>query len=155
FQVQPYFIARIEDDYGTVLYRADPAIACDDCAAADDRPAAAAVIEPLQPVEAAADETAPAVAVRPEDQPPRYAERVLPAQNAYLMQSMMRDVIRRGTGRRAMELGRGDLAGKTGTTNDQRDAWFSGFNLDLVTTVWVGFDQLKPLGARETGGRAA
>ncbi len=67
----------------------------------------------------------------------------------------MRDVIRRGTGRRAMALGRNDLSGKTGTTNDRRDAWFSGFNGDLVATAWVGFDQERPLGAREEGGRTA
>jgi penicillin-binding protein 1A len=54
-----------------------------------------------------------------------------------------------------MQLGRKDLAGKTGTTNDQRDAWFNGYNPDLVATVWIGFDQLKPLGSRETGSSAA
>ena len=68
---------------------------------------------------------------------------------------MMRDVIQRGTGRKARVLGRTDLAGKTGTTNDQKDAWFSGFNHALVTTAWVGFDKLEPLGRGETGGRAA
>lgn len=68
---------------------------------------------------------------------------------------MMRDVVRFGTGRRALSLGRKDLAGKTGTTNDQRDAWFSGFNGDVVAIAWVGFDSPKPLGARETGARAA
>jgi penicillin-binding protein 1A len=67
----------------------------------------------------------------------------------------MRDVIQRGTGRKARVLGRTDLAGKTGTTNDQKDAWFSGFNHELVTTAWVGFDKLEPLGRGETGGRAA
>ena len=68
---------------------------------------------------------------------------------------MMMDVIRRGTGQRAMALGRNDLAGKTGTTNEQRDAWFSGYNDHLVTSVWVGFDNHEPLGRRELGGRAA
>ena len=68
---------------------------------------------------------------------------------------MMRDVIKIGTGRRALQLKREDLAGKTGTTNDQKDAWFSGFNGDTVTTVWVGFDNSKPLGKRETGASAA
>jgi penicillin-binding protein 1A len=68
---------------------------------------------------------------------------------------MLQDVILRGTGRRALALGRKDLAGKTGTTNDQRDAWFNGYNPDLVTTAWIGFDQLKPLGNRETAARAA
>jgi penicillin-binding protein 1A len=71
------------------------------------------------------------------------------------MNSLMRDVIKRGTGRRALRLKRNDLAGKTGTTNDQQDAWFSGFNYKLVTTTWVGFDQLGPLGRRETGAGAA
>ncbi|MBT8051681.1 MAG: peptidase, partial [Gammaproteobacteria bacterium] len=84
-----------------------------------------------------------------------YAERAISPQNAYLVRSMMMDVVRRGTGVRAMELGRNDLAGKTGTTNEQRDAWFSGYNNDLVTTVWVGFDNFDPLGRREQGGRAA
>ena len=67
----------------------------------------------------------------------------------------MRDVIRVGTGKKAMALGRNDLAGKTGTTNDQRDAWFSGFNHEVVTTTWVGFDRLDPLGKGEVGGKAA
>ena len=81
--------------------------------------------------------------------------RVITAQNAYLMTSMMRDVIRRGTGRKARVLGRNDIAGKTGTTNDQRDAWFAGFNPEVVTVAWVGFDDTHPLGNAETGGRAA
>jgi penicillin-binding protein 1A len=68
---------------------------------------------------------------------------------------MLRDVVQRGTAVRAKALGRGDIAGKTGTTNDQKDAWFSGFNDQVVTTAWVGFDNQKPLGSRETGGRAA
>ena len=76
-------------------------------------------------------------------------------QNAYLVRSMMMDVVRRGTGVRAMQLGRHDLAGKTGTTNEQRDAWFSGYNDHLVTSVWVGFDNHDVLGRRELGGRAA
>jgi penicillin-binding protein 1A len=71
------------------------------------------------------------------------------------MRSMMKDVIRRGTGRKALALKRSDIAGKTGTTNDQRDAWFCGFNAELVSTVWVGFDRVHPLGSGETGGRAA
>jgi penicillin-binding protein 1A len=83
------------------------------------------------------------------------APRVITAENAYLIYDMMRDVIQRGTGRRARELGRPDLAGKTGTSNDRRDAWFSGFNGDLVATAWVGFDQDRSLGAGEEGSRTA
>jgi penicillin-binding protein 1A len=83
------------------------------------------------------------------------APRVISAGNAYLIYDMMRDVIRRGTGRRARDLGRPDIAGKTGTSNDRRDAWFSGFNGDLVATAWVGFDQERSLGAGEEGSRTA
>ena len=87
--------------------------------------------------------------------PIRVAPRVLSPQTRFLITTMMRDVVRFGTGRRALVLRRGDLAGKTGTTNDQRDAWFTGFNGDVVTVSWVGFDSPKPLGSRETGARAA
>lgn len=73
----------------------------------------------------------------------------------YIITDMMKDVIKLGTGRRAKELQRNDIAGKTGTTNDQVDAWFSGFSGDLVTTVWVGFDSPSTLGRNEYGGRAA
>lgn len=83
------------------------------------------------------------------------APRIITAENAYLVYDMMRDVIRRGTGVRALALGRTDIAGKTGTSNDRRDAWFSGFNGQLVATAWVGFDQERSLGAREEGGRTA
>ncbi len=83
------------------------------------------------------------------------AERTLDPANAYIITSIMQDVIRHGTGKKARQLGRSDLAGKTGTTNDQRDAWFSGFNPRIVTTTWVGFDRLAPLGRGEVGGRAA
>ena len=76
-------------------------------------------------------------------------------QNAFLVQDMMRDVIRRGTGRRALVLGRRDLSGKTGTSNDRRDAWFGGFNGDLASIVWVGYDDDLPLGPGEEGSRTA
>ena len=85
----------------------------------------------------------------------KLAPRVVSAENAYIVYDMMRDVVRRGTGRRALTLGRQDLAGKTGTSNDNRDAWFSGFNGDLLATAWVGFDQERSLGSNEEGGRTA
>ena len=83
------------------------------------------------------------------------ALRVIDSRNAFVMQSMMQDVIRGGTGARAMQLGRGDLAGKTGTTNDQLDAWFAGFQRNLTSVVWVGFDLPRSLGPNETGAVAA
>jgi len=87
--------------------------------------------------------------------PVKLAPRILSAPTSFIINSMMRDVVRFGTGRRALSLRRNDLAGKTGTTNDQRDAWFSGFNGDVVAISWVGFDSPRPLGAKETGARAA
>jgi penicillin-binding protein 1A len=132
FRVEPYLIERVESDEKGVVYEAMPAVVCDAC---EQAPAAA-----------------PSSSAGP---PPRLAERVLREENVWLMHSLLRDVIARGTGRRARALGRKDIAGKTGTTNDQHDAWFSGFNREVVATAWVGFDQLAPMGRRETGGRAA
>jgi penicillin-binding protein 1A len=83
------------------------------------------------------------------------ATRVLDERIVYMMNSIMRDVVKRGTGRRALVLGRDDLAGKTGTTNGPIDAWFSGFNDHTVTTTWVGFDDNKKLGRGEYGGISA
>ncbi len=83
------------------------------------------------------------------------AERVIDARNAFIMSSLMRDVVRMGTATRAMRLKRNDLAGKTGTTNEFVDAWFAGFQPTLVAIVWMGFDQPKTLGRNETGGSAS
>jgi penicillin-binding protein 1A len=84
------------------------------------------------------------------------AQRIITSQNAYIVYDMMRDVIKRGTGRRARELGRSDIGGKTGTSNNRRDAWFSGFNNELVGIAWVGFDDdSRSLGAGEGGGSTA
>lgn len=135
FQVEPYFITRIEDADHRVLYQASPTLACDDCVPA-----------PVAQSNAGSDSAKPTL---------RAAARKLSPEIAFLMTSMMRDVIREGTGRAALTLGRKDLAGKTGTTNEYRDAWFSGYNSDLVATAWIGFDQPAPLGRAETGARAA
>jgi penicillin-binding protein 1A len=81
--------------------------------------------------------------------------RVIDARNAFLMDSMMHDVVRSGTAARAMSLGRHDLAGKTGTTNDYIDAWFNGYQPELVGIAWVGFDQPRKLGSNETGSLTA
>jgi len=83
------------------------------------------------------------------------APRVLDAGTAFIMDSMLRDVARYGTGARASSLGRSDVAGKTGTTNDSHDAWFSGYGGGIVGVAWIGFDQPRPLGERETGGGLA
>jgi penicillin-binding protein 1A len=83
------------------------------------------------------------------------AERIIDARNAFIMTSLMREVVRSGTAVKALSLGRNDLAGKTGTTNDHNDAWFAGYNDALVGVAWIGFDNPADLGANETGGQAA
>ena len=127
YKVSPYFITKIAQRKKGVLYQAEPFIACQKC----------------------------------ERNPTKYpdinaAKRVMDAGVNYQINSMMRGVVTIGTARRAQrEINRRDMAGKTGTTNDQIDAWFSGFTSHLVATVWVGFDNNKSLGKREYGGVAA
>jgi penicillin-binding protein 1A len=137
YLIEPYLIQRIEDADGSTLFEADPLVACASCVIAEqDTPAD--VVEDGSLVKL-----------------PKQAEQTLEPRLAFQINSILQDVVLRGTGRRALALGRKDLAGKTGTTNDQRDAWFNGYNPDLVTTTWVGFDQLKPLGSKETAARAS
>ena len=83
------------------------------------------------------------------------APQIISPQMAYLLADMMADVIKRGTGQRARTLNRDDIAGKTGTSNEFHDAWFNGFNADIVTTVWTGFDQDRTLGEGEQGARVS
>jgi penicillin-binding protein 1A len=151
FRVQPYFIDRIENAAGQVVWRAAPRIACDECT----QPAN---LSDLTPTADAATALRNADALRGGTgflPPARLAERVISPQNDYIMTDMMMDVIKRGTGRRALVLGRTDLAGKTGTTNESKDTWFNGFTRDLVATVWVGYDQERPLGESEEGAKTA
>jgi penicillin-binding protein 1A len=171
FRVDSYFIDRIEDANGKLLFQAAPLVACLACerfvearaanataGGSADNPDGAADMARTYRAQWASDEAACARDPAFDGALPLHAmaPRMVSAQNIYLVTDMMRDVVRRGTGRRAYrELGRKDLAGKTGTTNEQRDAWFSGFNADLVTTVWVGFDDFSELGRGEVGGRAA
>lgn len=167
-RVEPYLIRRIEGRDGEVLYRANPARVCPDpCAELDDfaddavttigtDDDVAVEADVVAGQEDAPDELAdvgvPDRAAAPEF---RAAERMIDGRNAYIVRSMMRDVVRRGTARSARALGRDDLAGKTGTTDDLLDAWFVGFQDSLVASAWVGHDELRPLGRNETGARAA
>nr|WP_240725167.1 penicillin-binding protein 1A [Haliea sp. SAOS-164] len=143
YRVDPYLIDRIEDADGNVVYQARPPTVCRDC-----QPEAEPAEEELSMEEILARENA-----RGEALPA--APRVMDERVAFIMNSILQDVIKRGTGTRALVLKRGDIAGKTGTTNGPMDAWFSGFNRDVVTTAWVGFDNYTPLGRREFGGTAA
>ena len=142
YLTEPYLIQRIEDADGSTLFEADPAVACTSCVIAEQSWA-----EQKWSPDIVEDDSLTKL--------PKQAERTLEPRLAFQMNSILQDVVLRGTGRRALALGRKDLAGKTGTTNDQRDAWFNGYNPDLVTTTWMGFDQLKPLGNKETAAHAA
>lgn len=164
YLIEPRYIRRISDMEGNVVYETRPAILCDDCKpeeSAEATEVAEERAEPaFRPLSVGSESTDVSGSVKEVERVQNrveidYAERAITPQNAYLVRSMMMDVVRRGTGARAMELGRNDLAGKTGTTNEQRDAWFSGYNDHLVTSVWVGFDNFDPLGRHEQGGRAA
>jgi penicillin-binding protein 1A len=148
YKVQPYFIERIEDAAGQVVWRASPRMVCPQC---DPQAAPADVAAPATPVRVSDTNRGEPAPLPPE----QVAPRVISAQNAYVMDDMMADVIKRGTGRRALALNRGDIAGKTGTTNEAKDTWFNGFTPNLVATVWVGFDQERPLGEAEEGARTA
>ncbi|MEO7012930.1 MAG: penicillin-binding protein 1A [Dokdonella sp.] len=158
FLVDPYMVAAIEDRDGKTIYRANPVRACRDCPERQLEEArqqavstSAAPTSGFSPIPSAHAET-PAPTNSTEL---RLAPRVIDARNAFLVTSLMRDVVRRGTGSGAMVLKRNDLAGKTGTTNDYRDAWFSGFNAKIVATAWVGFDDFSSLGSREFGAKSA
>jgi penicillin-binding protein 1A len=143
YKVTPYFIDRVTTADGEVLYESKPLI-CPECNTPPETPAQFEAVTP----ELVSDITE----LYPKQ---RAAPRIISPQNSYLISDMLRDVVTRGSGTRALELGRRDLAGKTGTTNDARDTWFVGFNADLVGAAWVGFDQFRPLGGDSQGGRTA
>lgn len=151
FVVDPWFIDEVRDGSGTVLFKATPRRACPECIQQRLEAAAGAAVA-TAPEES--EETAvPTPAAAPADD--SLAPRTIEPDVAWLIADMMHDVTVRGTAARLNELGRADLAGKTGTTNDETDAWFNGFQKDLVGIAWVGFDQPTPLGRGEVGGRAA
>ena len=166
YLIDPYIIDRVESGNGEIIYQSQPKTVCQGCETEDLTERAAAEKALAEQPEISAAEAANEAAAEAaddtvsedeavEDTGPQYAPRVITAQNAYIMRSIMREVVQRGTAVRAKALGRKDIAGKTGTTNDQVDAWFSGYNDQVVTTAWVGFDNQRHMGRRETGGRAA
>ncbi len=171
YLIEPYYLDRIVSGSGDVIFQHNPYLVCQDCEeeTLNSIDSATSPEPSLEPVEApdsdkvvvklddseVEPELVEPVEIGEEIPPILYAPRVISKQNAYIMRSIMREVVSRGTAVRAKALGRGDIGGKTGTTNDQVDAWFSGFNDKIVTTGWVGFDNQQTLGRRETGGRAA
>ncbi|MCH9695114.1 MAG: PBP1A family penicillin-binding protein [Gammaproteobacteria bacterium] len=160
--VKPYVIDAIFGPNGEPLYRAEPAFVCDECVIEEslvpgttrNNTNADMSLEEMVDV---IDTYRPDASVAPElFEGLNLAPQVITPQNAFIVQDMMRDVVRSGTGARARrELGRSDLSGKTGTSNDRRDAWFGGFNADIAAIAWVGYDDDLPLGPGEEGSRTA
>jgi len=165
YWIEPYFIDRIEQLDHVTVFQATPMRICHDTTETlrqqpqetDAEPASTETIPPL--VKENPPLADPAMDIQEEHDPLLVcAERVVDARNIWILDDMMRDVILNpaGTGRRAKVLGRKDLSGKTGTTNDQSDAWFAGFNTSVAAIAWVGFDDYqRKLGNNETGGVAA
>ena len=169
YKIEPYLVARIEDVGGEIVYQTNNPIVCRDCESSvpgpsqtfiersaestldlSDTPVSVSPVSTINsPLQNESAGSTVAAASRP------VAKRIVEPRIAFLIDSMLKDVITRGTGTKAKVLKRADIAGKTGTTNGPRDAWFSGYNPDLVTTVWLGFDDNKLLGRREFGGSAA
>ena len=165
-RIEPWFIDEVRGRDGQVLFKESAAVACRGCGATAGSAGAAqpqvvdgfnfgaapapGATEPA--AEAAQPQQAPAAAPAPDA---KVAPRAIDERTAYQLVSMMRDVVQRGTGTAAKVLEREDVGGKTGSTNDHRDAWFSGFGGPYVTTVWVGRDDFRSLGYREYGGKAA
>jgi penicillin-binding protein 1A len=145
YRVEPYLIQRVDNLAGETIYEARPPTVCHGC---EETPPAESEEQELSMEEILARRE-PGSSELPK------APRVMDERVNFIIDSILKDVITRGTGRRALVLERGDIAGKTGTTNGPMDAWFSGYNPDVVTSTWVGFDNYTPLGRREFGGTAA
>jgi len=155
YDVEPYLIKTIQEPDGTVVYEAPETVLCDsDC---EQQLTDNASEGPLTENSSDTPETDGMLlpASTQEVAEKRVMKRLADERSVYIMHSILQDVVRRGTGRRALALNRNDLAGKTGTTNEQKDTWFAGFNHDVATTVWVGFDQPAPLGRSEFGASTA
>ena len=137
YEVQPHIIRKVVDIDGATVFEPQYPAVCRSCG--EDQPAALPAEEPVNLEDVLAESpTAP-------------AEPAIDERNAFIMHQMLKDVIQRGTGRRARALERTDIAGKTGTTDDAADTWFNGYSPDVATTVWVGFPDHEPLGEREYG----
>ena len=169
YQIKPYILDKVIDRDGNVIFQASPETVCDPCDSQQSTDVQTELSVDMQLEELLnnlAQESQPdselnsweaiALALQNTDNPEiTPAEQVIDKQSAFLIDSMLKDVILRGTGVKAKVLERNDLAGKTGTTNGPRDAWFSGYSPHLVTTTWVGFDDNSMLGRNEYGGSAA
>ena len=137
YRVQPHIVRKVADLDGAAVFEPQHAAVCRSC---EDEPSAALPVEEPVNLEDLLAQS-----------PAESAEAAIDERNAFIMHQMLKDVIQRGTGRRARVLERADIAGKTGTTDDAADTWFNGYSPDVATTVWVGFPDHAPLGKREYG----
>lgn len=154
FLIDPYIIERIQAQDGSDLFKATPAVACPTCMDTSET----ATLDPNAPLDVPAGSTSPAMPATARIPAPGkagMAPRTLSRVTDYLINSLLASVISGGTGHAAAALGRHDLHGKTGTTNDYTDAWFNGYTPGLVAVAWVGFDQPASLGKGEFGAKAA
>jgi penicillin-binding protein 1A len=174
YSVTPYVLATVIDRDGNIIYQATPATVCENCDTADPQLSSESFSMTVDEVDLQMEELLDELAreslpqqeqesfelvkrtleAMPQAKKPN-APRVIEQQTAYIIDSMLKDVILRGTGKKARVLKRSDLAGKTGTTNGPRDAWFSGYSPHLTVTTWVGFDDNGLIGRNEYGGSAA
>jgi penicillin-binding protein 1A len=159
FVIDPYFIDEIRDGGDQVVFKASPKLACPECIEMRVAEAAGPPADGSAPPpgDGTPPSPPPEPVTLPSTAPPidRLAPLAIDRPIIWLISDIMHEVTVRGTAAKVAELGRSDLAGKTGTTNDETDAWFNGFQKNLVAIAWVGFDQPTPLGRGEVGGRAA
>ena len=150
YKVEPYFIDEIKDRNGNLIFKALNPRVCRDCDEQQED-----FIADINPgdLESNTESDGEIEQIPVYDYPE--AERILEPRVHFIIDSILKDVIRKGTGRRARSLERTDIAGKTGTTNGPKDAWFSGYSPHMVATAWVGFDDNSLLGSGEFGGTAA
>lgn len=150
YRVEPHIISRIQGKNGELIFEADPPIVCLECSSIAAANPGQSELEP-----SILQSQIDYYGAYAEEQPTNLAKQVMDPRVAYIMDSILRDVIVKGTGTRALVLDRQDIAGKTGTSNGPRDSWFSGYSPHLVATSWVGFDDNGLLGVNEFGGTAA
>ena len=160
YKVSSHFIKTIIDNNDNTIFSSAPDTVCVECYAGQNNlneleqlEAEASALLANEGVAGEGDAPTSSEKLTPEGFP--VAKRVLDPQTAFMINSMLKDVVKLGTAKRALTLARDDIAGKTGTTNDQVDAWFSGYNQNLVATSWVGFDQPSTLGRNAFGGSTA
>jgi penicillin-binding protein 1A len=144
YKITPFIVQRVVDSQDKVVYEAHPPTVCPECQRLAEQN-----IDPFTPDDNTIDQLVTAAP----SQTTTSAPRILDPQTAYIMTSILQDAIQTGTGKLARALNRSDLAGKTGTTNNQNDAWYTGYNQSLVASVWVGYDESHSV--QEYGSQAA